>query len=277
DHYKPRFAGDTLPRVEHGQAATVVALADKLETLAGLFGIGQLPTGDKDPFALRRHALGVTRMLIERDLPLAVTALVRSAFGAFAPGHADASDSLLQFLNDRMVGALRDQGWTAQEVDAVLALRPDRLGEIPKRLQAVRDFGALPEAQALASANKRVGNILKKAHADSESVSAVIPEGDGGMPDAVDSALLLEPAEQVLAAALRDVAGPAEAAFGRGDLAASLRALAVLKTPVDAFFDSVMVNAEDPALRRNRLALLRQLHTAMNRVADLSRLAPSAT
>ena len=259
DHYKPRFAGDALPRNHTG---TVLALADKLETLAGLFGIGQLPTGDKDPFALRRHALGVIRILLEKNLPLAVPDLLNAGFGAFAEGqltHATAHDGLQHFMLERLVGLLREQGCSAQEVDAVVALRPPRWGDIPKRLAAVRAFAALPEAPALASANKRVANILKKA------------EGQPG--DALDLALLVEPAEAALAAALADVAPQADAAFEQGDHAAALKALAALKAPVDAFFDAVMVNADDADLRRNRLALLRRLHAAMNRVADLSRLA----
>ena len=256
DHYKPRFAGDLLPR---GPVGVVVATADKLETLAGLFGIGQVPTGDKDPFALRRHALGVIRMLIERDLPLSVPGLVSAALSAFPAGHGAVQAELSTFLYDRLVGQLREQGSSAQEVDAVIALRPDRWGDIPRRLAAVREFSALAEAPALASANKRVGNILKKADAEA--------------PGAVDAAWLKEPAEQALAAALAQVAPVADAAFEAGDYTASLRALAALKAPVDAFFDSVMVNAEEPPLRRNRLALLATLQRAMNRVADLSRLA----
>jgi glycyl-tRNA synthetase beta chain len=259
DHYKPRFAGDALPREEAGQAGLVVALADKLETLAGLFGIGQLPTGDKDPFALRRHALGVIRMLIERDLPLSLPALVDTAFAAFAAGHGQAQAEVTHFMFDRLVGALREQGYSAQEVDAVIALRPERWGDIPKRLAAVRAFAALAEAPALASANKRVGNILKKA--------------EGEAPANVNASLLHEPSEKALAAALAAIAPVADTAFERGDYAASLQTLAALKAPVDAFFDGVMVNAEDPALRANRLALLGGLHRAMNRVADLSRLA----
>jgi glycyl-tRNA synthetase beta chain len=256
DHYKPRFAGDALPR---GEVGLVVALADKLETLAGLFGIGQLPTGDKDPFALRRHALGVIRMLIERDLPLSLPALVDTAFAAFPAGHGQAQAEVRHFMFDRLVGALRDQGFSAQEVDAVIALRPERWGDIPRRLAAVRAFAALAEAPALASANKRVGNILKKAEAE--------------VPANVNSALLHDPAEKALAAALASITPQADAAFLRGDYAASLQALAALKAPVDAFFDGVMVNAEDAALRANRLALLGSLHRAMNCVADLSRLA----
>jgi glycyl-tRNA synthetase beta chain len=255
DHYKPRFSGDTLPR---GELGVVVALADKLETLAGLFGVGQLPTGDKDPFALRRHALGVVRMLVERDLPLALPQLVALAFKAFADSHGQAQAEVAHFLYERLVGYLRDQGASAHEVDAVVSLRPPRWGELPQRLAAVRAFASLPEAPALAAANKRVGNLLKKS--------------DAPVSVAVNPALLVEPAEAALAAALAAAAPRADAAFEAGDHTASLQALAVLKAPVDAFFDAVMVNAEDPALRANRLALLAQLQTAMNRVADLSRL-----
>ena len=256
DHYKPRFAGDALPRNATG---VVVALADKLETLAGLFGIGQVPTGDKDPFALRRHALGVIRMLIERDLPLSLPELVAAAFAAFPAGHGQMQAEVTHFMFDRLVGSLREQGYSAQEVDAVVALRPERWGDIPRRLAAVRAFATLPEAPALASANKRVSNILKKA--------------EGAVPTEVNAQLLAEPAEQALAAALQGIAPLADAAFERGDYTASLQALAGLKAPVDAFFEHVMVNAEDAALRNNRLALLASLQRAMNRVADLSRLA----
>ena len=256
DHYKPRFAGDALPRQACG---VVLALADKLETLAGLFGIGQLPSGDKDPFALRRHALGVIRMLIERELPLDTEALVLMAFKAFGPQHGQAQAELALFLRERLVGYLRDLGYSAQEVEAVLELRPERWADLPKRLAALRQFAALPEAPALAAANKRVGNILKKS--------------DAGAGVEVRSALFGEAAETALHAALQSVARQADAAFDAGDLAGSLQALAALKAPVDDFFDKVMVNADDPALRANRLALLGQLHAAMNRVADLSKLA----
>jgi glycyl-tRNA synthetase beta chain len=256
DHYKPRFAGDELPR---NSAGVIVALADKLETLVGMFGIGNLPTGDKDPFALRRHALGVIRMLVEKDLPLGLVELVEGAQPVFGDKIQDASVALVDFIYDRLAGSLREQGYSAQEVDAVLALRPQRLGDVAKRLAAVRAFAALPEAPALAAANKRVGNILKKAEGTVEA--AVKPE------------LLQEAAEKSLAEALKTVAPKAEAAFASGDYAASLQALAALKAPVDAFFDGVMVNAEDPALRANRLGLLATLHQAMNRVADLSKLA----
>lgn len=275
DHYKPRFAGDELPRNTVG---LVVALADKLETLVGMFGIGNLPTGDKDPFALRRHALGVLRMLAEKNLPLDLEQLLANSFedaqwGAAIKAIADASGRanssvylnfeaakpLADFIYDRLAGTLREQGYSAQEVDAVLALRPQRLGEVPKRLTAVRAFAALPEAAALAAANKRIGNILKKA--------------EGTVEAKVDAALLKEPAEKALHGALHSVQPLADSLYANGEYAASLRELAVLKAPVDAFFDGVMVNAEDPALRANRLGLLKSLHEAMNRVADLSRLA----
>ena len=256
DHYKPRFAGDALPRNHTG---LVLALADKLETLVGLFGIGQLPTGDKDPFALRRHALGVIRILAEKQLPLDLPELLKAAAVPFGELISDPSAALLDFMLDRLAVNLREQGYSAQEVDAVLALRPARLGEVARRLAAVRAFAALPEAPALAAANKRVGNILKKAEGE------VRPE--------VRPELLQEAAESALAAALAEVAPLADQAFEQGDHTASLQALAALKGPVDTFFDQVMVNADDPALKANRLGLLARLHQAMNRVADLSRLA----
>ena len=256
DHYKPRYAGDALPRNHTG---TVLALADKLETLVGLFGIGQLPTGDKDPFALRRHALGVIRILTDKNLPLDLPALLQGALPAFGELISDPTDALLGFFNDRLAVNLRDQGHSAQEVEAVLALAPPRLGDVPKRLSAVRAFAALPEAAALAAANKRVGNILKKI--------------EGAAPTTVDASVLREPAELALAQALTTVRPQADTLFDQHDYTASLQALAALRAPVDAFFESVMVNADDPVLRTNRLGLLAQLHAAMNRVADLSKLA----
>ncbi len=254
DHYKPRFAGDALPRNATG---LVVALADKLETLVGLFGVGQLPTGDRDPFALRRHALGVVRMLIERNLPLNLNELLADTAAAFGDRITDASQALADFIDERLAGSLREQGFSAQEVDAVISQRPQRLGDVPRRLAAVRAFASLPEAPALAAANKRIGNILKKA-----------PEVDAH----VSEILLKEPAERALHAALQDVLPKANAQFDAGDYTASLQTLAVLRAPVDAFFDGVMVNADEPDLRLNRQGLLKTLHVAMNRVADLSRL-----
>jgi glycyl-tRNA synthetase beta chain len=257
DHYKPRFAGDSLPRNDVG---VVVALADKLETLVGMFGIGNLPSGDKDPFALRRHALGVIRMLVERGLALdlqQVIALASAQFGTLLPDAKLSNDQVLHFVYERVAGYLREQGFTAQEVDAVIGVRP-QWGEMPKCLAAVRAFAELPEAAALAAANKRISNILKKA-----------PEADGH----ISEDLLQEPAEKALYAAMRATTPTANAQFDAGDYTASLKTLAALRAPVDAFFDGVMVNAEAPDLRLNRLGLLKALHTAMNRVADLSRLA----
>ena len=259
DHYKPRFAGDALPRSDVG---VCVALADKLETLVGLFGIGQIPTGDKDPFALRRHALGVIRMLTEKPALQAqrLDTLLAAALAAFPAGLlGEVQAEIESFIFDRISGVQREQGYSANEVEAVLSQRPPVLADIPKRLDAVRMFAALPEAPALAAANKRVGNILKKA------------EGEVG--GAADPARCVEAAETALFAALDEIAPRADAAFAAGDYTASLQMLAALKAPVDAFFDHVMVNADDPALKANRLALLNQLHQTMNRVADLSRLA----
>ena len=257
DHYKPRFAGDELPR---NQVGVVVALADKLETLVGMFGIGNLPTGDKDPFALRRHALGLIRMLIERKLPLSLPELLQHAAQSFGDRLADAKDSnahVLPFVYERVSSYLRDLDYTAQEVDAVIALRP-MWGEFPKRLAAVRAFAALPQAAALAAANKRIGNILKKTDAVDPHVSEI---------------LLKEPAEIALYAAMNETAPQANHQFDAGDYAASLQTLAALRTPVDAFFDGVMVNAAELDIRLNRLGMLTSLHAAMNRVADLSKLA----
>ncbi len=257
DHYKPRFAGDSLPR---SQVGIVIALADKLETLVGMFGIGQTPTGDKDPFALRRHALGVIRMLAENELDLPLDTLLVTATTPFAAvdGFKPAETALADFIYERLAGSLREHGYTAQEVDAVVSQRPQRLGDIPKRLAAVRAFAVLPEAASLAAANKRVGNILKKV---ADTVTAK-----------VDTALLQEAAEIALNVALLEIKPKADAAFTAGDFATALQVLAALRAPVDSFFTDVMVNAEDPALRANRLGLLAMLHLAMNQVADISRL-----
>ena len=259
DHYKPRFAGDTLPR---GEVGVVVALADKLETLVGMFGIGNLPTGDRDPFALRRHALGVVRMLIEKDLPLDLKSLLTGAAAVFQGidgfDRERAVVDLEGFILDRLAGSLREQGASPQEVDAVLAPQPQRLGDVPKLLAAVRAFAALPEAPALAAANKRIGNILKKS-----------PEADAH----VSPVLLQEPAEKSLHEVMQRILPAADAQFDAGDYTASLQTLAALRAPVDAFFDGVMVNAEQMDLRLNRLGLLKLLHGAMNRVALLERLA----
>jgi len=257
DHYKPRFAGDELPR---NQVGVAVALADKLETLVGLFSIGEKPTGDKDPFALRRQALGIIRMLIECKLNVSFETVIDLALQQFkADDKASVLAAITEFCFDRLSVNLKEQGASAQEVDAVLALNPSLLSEIPKRLEAVRAFSALAEAPALAAANKRVGNILKKI--------------EGDVVAKINNALLQEPAEKALAATLAKIKPEADALFESGDYTNSLKALAALKAPVDDFFDNVMVNAEDPSLKANRQGLLATLHQAMNRVADLSKLA----
>ena len=256
DHYKPRFAGDDLPRNHTG---TVLALADKLETLIGLFGVGQLPTGDKDPFALRRHALGVLRILIEKNLAVNLPELLHQAAGEFGELIEEPTQALLAFFDDRLAGMLREQGYTAQEVDAVLAVKPERMGEVPRRLLAVRAFAALPESAALASANKRVTNILKKVTEP--------------LPESVDVNRFTEAAEKDLWQALQAITLPVQQHIDAHDYEASLKVLAGLRAPVDRFFDDVMVNAEDLQVRLNRLALLRSMHGLMNQVADLSRLA----
>ena len=260
DHYKPRFAGDALPR---NLVGLTVALADKLETLVGMFGIGNLPTGDKDPFALRRHALGVVRMLMDRSLQINVRQLIEFGHAAFMNGLIAPKDELRPklelFFQERIVGLLESEGHPFANVSAVLA-SPDLAswGEIRARLAAVRAFADLPESAALAAANKRIGNILKKA-----------PEVDAH----VSPVLLKEPAEIALYGAMQSVLPRAQTLFEGGDYTGSLQALAALRSPVDAFFDGVMVNAEEMDLRRNRQGLLKSLFEAMNRVADLSRLA----
>ncbi|URV24423.1 glycine--tRNA ligase subunit beta [Burkholderia gladioli] len=258
EHYQPRFSGDTLPEAA---VSTAVALADKLETLVGIWGIGLAPTGEKDPFALRRHALGVLRLLLEKQLPLDIVELLRAAQASFAgiAGLADSTDAIFAFFLDRLRGLLRERGYSAGEIDAVLGLEPTRIDELIARLDAVREFTRLAEAEALAAANKRISNILKKSE-----VAA---------PGAIQPALLAEPAEQALAAQLAEVAPRVQSQLAARDYTGALSALAALRAPVDTFFNDVMVNAEDPALRANRLALLSALHQQMNCVADISKLA----
>ena len=258
EHYQPRFAGDALPSCPE---AVAVALADKIETLVGMFGIGQLPTGEKDPFALRRHALGVLRMLIEKELPVSLDALVTAGFEVeqAVPGVKDASAELLNFFFDRLRVMMREAGYSAQEVEAVLVKRCMKLADIKARLAAVKSFTALPEAESLTAANKRIGNILKKI--------------EGEKPTEVKPELFTEPAEKALYEALGNHEPIADALYEKGEFSAMLGSLTPLKTPVDTFFADVMVNAEDPAVRANRQALLMKLYNLMNRVAELSALA----
>jgi len=251
-HYRPRFAGDRLPE---GPLACAVALADKLDAIAGLFSIGQQPTGDKDPFGLRRAALGVVRILVEHKLRLSLKELIHAAFEPFAE---KAHTQLRDFFFDRFGGYLKELGYSTLQVDAVLSKMPVNLGVVPQQLEAVKAFEALPEAESLAAANKRVANILKQAEAKGETFTA----GE-----------LKEPAEKALQDAIHSTSVKAKALYEKGDYTGYLRSFAVLKAPVDTFFEKVMVMVDDPALRGRRLALLRDLREAMNRVADLSRLA----
>ncbi len=257
EHYQPRFAGDALPSTRTG---TVIALADKLETLVGIWGIGLAPTGDKDPFALRRHALGILRMLVEQRLPLSLSHLLALAAQPFA-GNANFSDPVAgvqAFVYDRLRGLLRERGHAQDAVEAVVSQAPDRLDDIAERLDAVKAFAALPQAESLAAANKRITNILKK---------------NEGVHGEVKAELLHEAAEQRLYGAMTDTRTEVDKAFAVGDFTGTLKALAALRDDVDAFFNDVMVMAEDATLRANRLALLNALHGMMNRVADISKLA----
>ncbi|QOY93939.1 glycine--tRNA ligase subunit beta [Massilia sp. UMI-21] len=260
EHYQPRFAGDALPSTDTGLA---VALADKLETLVGIWGIGLQPTGEKDPFALRRHALGVMRMLVEKRLPLSLRDLVNDACALFEGQAAfkEARGDIIAFMLDRLRGMLRERGFSPNEVEAVLAQNPDRVDDVVQRLEAVQAFAALPESSSLAAANKRITNILKK--------------NEDALPQdaALKQELLVEPAESALAAKMKLLEGEVTSAFERSDFTGALKTLALMKEEVDAFFNDVMVMAEDVALRNNRLALLSQLHGMMNRVADISKLA----
>ncbi len=240
-HYRPRFAGDALPE---SPVACSVALADKLDSLAGLFGIGQAPTGERDPFGLRRAALGVARILVERELPLRLSDFV----------NADVQG----FIHERARGYFRDQGYSANEVEAVSVSTRPNLALAPKALEAVRAFSRLPEAASLAAANKRIGNILKQA---------------GSVPAGFDVALMSLPEEKTLASAFGRLEPDVNRAFGALDYTGALRSLAGLKAPVDAFFDKVMVMDQDPRVRANRIGFLGRLHGTMNRIADLSKLA----
>jgi len=256
-HYWPRFAGGELPT---GDVSIALALADKLETLVGLFGIGQAPTGDRDPFGLRRAALGVLRILSEkpeaRDLDLGT--LLKEAFEGFPAGKLAAGTvaAVHGFALDRLRALLRDKGYDAHEVEAVLTGDPTRVKAVWERIEAVKAFRALPEAEALAAANKRIQNILRKSDAF----------------DGVDFAMLQLPEERKLRSTLTDVGARAEEMAGRGDYQGALTVLAGIRGDVDAFFEKVLVNAEDPKLRAARLGLLAELGRAMNRVADISKL-----
>ncbi|MHB0986322.1 MAG: glycine--tRNA ligase subunit beta [Sulfuricella sp.] len=256
-HYHPRFAGDTLPQDNIGAA---VALADKLDTLVGIYGIGLVPTGDKDPFGLRRHALGVLRILAESSLPLDLVQLLQQAKSLF-PAEMLADSVAVDvhgFMLERLKNYLRDKDFAPDEIEAVVGQAPTRIDLVVPRLEAVRAFRKMPEAAALAAANKRIQNILKKTAA---------PVGQ------VDIALLQEDAEKALFAAVNELAPGVVSWVGNGGYTEALTALAGVRAEVDTFFDKVMVMAEEPLLRNNRLALLKSLGELMNQVADISKLA----
>jgi glycyl-tRNA synthetase beta chain len=256
-HYFPKTAGGALPE---GAVAVSVALADKLDTLVGIFGIGLAPTGDKDPFGLRRAALGVVRILVEKSLPLDLVDLIRVAHGHFPPGVvADSvAQDLLGFVLERLKPYLRDKDFEADEIDAVLSLGPTRLDQLLPRLKALQVFRILPEAEALAAANKRIRNILKQA---GETRAGII-----------NPLLLREPAESRLAQEVDALRARVEPMLRAGDYANALKSLAALRGAVDAFFDQVMVMVDDDALRGNRLALLSDLSNLFLGAADISRL-----
>jgi glycyl-tRNA synthetase beta chain len=254
-HYRPRFAGDQLPQSLVGCA---VALADKLYLLAGFFGIGQQPTGEKDPYGLRRAALGVIRILVERALPVSLHDLVNAAYHVLPKDIGQAHADVELFIRDRMRGYLGERGYGANEIESVLSHLFVRLDQIPKQLDAVRAFLQLPEAPSLAAANKRIANILKQAD---------------GVPGEFDAALFSQKEESALAEAVAAIQPDFEAAFKAGDYTGALKSLAALKSPVDAFFDKVLVMDKDERVKANRIGFLGRLHATMNRIADLSKLA----
>lgn len=257
EHYQPRFAGDALPVTPTG---TAVALADKLETLAGIWGIGLQPTGDRDPFALRRHALGILRILIEKKLPLSLRAMLAEAVGILSTNATltDPTKGVLAFVMDRLRGLLRDRGYSPAEIEAVLAQNPDRFDNLIDKLEAVRTFAAMAESASLAAANKRITNILKKSDINAGNVHTDI---------------LVEDSEKKLYEDMSAIRPEADRQFASGDYTGTLKTLAKLHDDVDAFFTNVMVMAEDTRLRNNRIALLKELHAMMNQVADISKLA----
>lgn len=254
-HYRPRYAGDELPNSLEGCA---VALADKLDTLAGIFGIGQTPSGDRDPFGLRRAAIGMLRILVEKELPLDLVTLVRSAvanYGSVIKNPDEVTDNVVDFLLGRFRAWYQDQAISVDVIQAVLARRPTVALDFDRRVKAVAEFRTNPQAEALAAANKRVSNILAKSD---EQLGPVQPD------------LLVESAEKALYDVLNGLKDKVSAAAVNGDYAGALSALATLRAPVDEFFDSVMVNADDDAVRRNRLSLLDALRNEFLKVADIS-------
>lgn len=264
EHYSPKFAGDALPNTDTG---TILALADKLETLVGIWGIGLAPTGEKDPFALRRHALGICRILLEKKLPLNICNLITTTLAAFAQDEVKKNVDVAVihgFILDRLRAYLKDQSlegknYSTNEVESVVSQLPEVFNDVLDRLKAVRLFGALNESAALAAANKRIGNILKKV--------------DFKIPETINHDLLSVEAEKSLAAALENIMPQVNASFKAGNFTDALQAFATLRADVDNFFNDVMVMDPNTALRDNRLALLTKMHTLMNQVADIGKLA----
>jgi len=257
EQYQPRFAGDSLPSTHTGQA---LAIADRLDTLTGIFAIGQPPTGDKDPFGLRRAALGVLRIMIEHELDLDLHELIAITAAIMPPEvkAARITDELFDFMMERLRAYYLDAGYDGDIFEAVLARRPVRPIDFDQRMRAVKAFRNLPESESLASANKRIRNILRKSGSE--------------IPAAYDSALLQEGAEQDLARAMRELDKEVSPLFEQRAYTESLCTLAALRDPIDRYFDSVMVMVDDPQLRNNRLALLNALSDLFLRVADISRL-----
>jgi glycyl-tRNA synthetase beta chain len=258
EQYMPRFAGDALPSTPIGQA---VAIADKLDTLVGIFGIGQPPTGDKDPFGLRRAALGVLRIAIEQKLPLDLLALLQQAQAAYPAGVIKVEDTYLQvfdFMLERLRSYYQDQGVHYDSVDAVLSCRPHSPLDADKRIRGVEAFRSVPAAVSLASANKRVHNLLKKT--------------EQTFPQHPEAALFTEEAERQLHQALTAQQGQLEAYLQQGNYAEALQLLAGLRESVDTFFEKVMVMDENPTIRNNRLALLQTMRAQFLKIADISRL-----
>ena len=264
EHYLPRFAGDKLPKTPVG---TVLAIADKLETIIGIWGVGLAPTGDKDPYALRRHALGICRLLIENDLSVDLKHLIKSANAKFAELNLKTKvdeELIYQFILDRLKGYLKDQmvdgiTFSAPEIEAVLSQEPRQINDLLKRLHAIRQFNQLPEAAQLAAANKRISNILKKM--------------DGKVGDVVKPNLLTISAEKDLFKALQDLEKTLDQQLQKQEFVGLLQSLVSLSKPIDQFFADVMVMDENQELRQNRLSLLNQLHQRMNLVADIGKLA----
>ncbi len=257
DYYRPRFAGDTLPPTATAQA---LAIADRIDTLLGIFAIGQIPTGDKDPYALRRAALGVLRILIEKKLDLDLRSLLETAAKHFSSEiKANAAiDQLLTFILDRLQAYYQDKGIKADVLDAVIGIQPTCPLDIDQRILAVSHFRELPEAESLAAANKRIGNILKKV--------------TGTLPENIDASALLETEEKTLYDMLNGLSGEVHILLKDNQYEQALTLLAQLRDPIDHFFDKVMVMAKDEKLRNNRIALLNQLHSLFMQVADISRL-----